>query len=260
GAAFGLGFMFGPLIGGLLANYSYMVAGFGSAGFSFMAFLFAFFLLPETITEKKSLINFQYKILDIEYVKSTLRHPAVGLLIILFFIIVFSMANIYGTFSILGYRVYNFTDQENGYLFGIIGIVSTLMQGGFIRMLSEKFEDRNLVLSGSIFMMFGLGFLPYGINFWGVALVVSVLSIGTGILQPTILSMISKYSPEKEQGGILGLNQSFSAFARVLGPLWGGFAFDVIGYQYPFLTGAVFTFITFLIGFFLLNTKRLQEN
>ena len=108
-------------------------------------------------------------------------------------------------------------------------------------------------------MIFGLGLIPYGVNFTGVALVVSILAIGTGILQPTLLSMISKFSPDKEQGTILGLNQSISAFARVLGPLWGGFSYDFLGYQFPFLTGAAFTLLTFFVTLVMLNSGRLKE-
>lgn len=259
GAAFGLGFVFGPLIGAFLSKYGYHIAGYGSAAFTMMAFIFALFMLPESNLNKKSDTKFEIRLFDLSYTKKVIAHPSIGFLIILFFIIIFSMANIYGTFAILGYKVYHFTDQQTGMLFGISGIIGALIQGGLMRLLSNKFSNRNLVLAGSFFMMIGLGFLPYGYNFLGVAIVISILSIGTGILQPTILSMISSYSPEHEQGSILGINQSFSAFARVLGPLWGGFAYDFFGYQFPFLTGAVFTFITFLLAFFLLNEKRLIE-
>lgn len=259
GAAFGLGFLFGPLIGALLSKYGYHIAGYGSAAFSFMAFVFAFFKLPESNQIRKSDSKFEIKLFDLAYTKKIIAHPSLGFLILLFFIIIFSMANIYGTFAILGYKVYHFTDQQTGMLFGISGIIGAIIQGGLMRHLSNKFSYRNLVLVGSLCMMIGLGFLPYGNNFFGVAIVISILSIGTGMLQPTILSMISTFTPEKEQGAVLGINQSFSAFARVLGPLWGGFAYDFFGYQFPFLTGAAFTFVTFLLAFFLLNTERLAE-
>ena len=108
-------------------------------------------------------------------------------------------------------------------------------------------------------MMFGLAFIPYGINFTGVAIVTTVLAIGTGLLQPTIPSLISKYSPEDKQGSILGINQSLSALARVLGPLWGGFAFEYLGYEFPFLTGGIFTFITLLIALYYLNSRKLKR-
>ncbi|MDQ7815941.1 MAG: MFS transporter [Melioribacteraceae bacterium] len=259
GAAFGLGFVFGPLIGALLSKYGYHIAGYGSAAFSFLAFVFALFMLPESNQFKKTETKFQFRLFDLSYTKKIIAHPTLGFVIILFFIIIFSMANIYGTFALLGYKVYHFTDQQTGLLFGISGIIGASIQGGFMRILSNKFSYRNLVLAGSFFMMIGLGFLPYGVNFLGVAIVISILSIGTGILQPTILSMISRYAPENEQGSVLGINQSFSAFARVLGPLWGGFAYDFFGYQFPFLTGAAFTFFTFLLAYFLLKSERLPE-
>ena len=255
GAAFGLGFVFGPMIGGFLSEYSYMYAGFGSAGFSLIAFLFALIALPESNIERKSDSRISYKIFDIPYIKEVLSKPTLGLLIILFFLIVFSMANIYGTFAILGFKVYGFTDRETGYLLGMNGIIGALMQGGLIRFLSRKFKEKNLILWGTLTMSVGLGMLPYGGSFWGVAAVIMILGVGTGLLQPVILSLVSKFSPEKQQGAVLGLNQSFASMARVLGPVWGGFSYEILGYQFPFLTGAFFTFVTFFIVIIMLRTE-----
>ncbi len=253
GAAFGLGFVFGPLIGGVLSEYGYWVAGLGSAAFSFLAMIFAFFILPESNLNTNQNSDSSRKLFDIEYARKIISYPKVGLLILLFFIIVFSMANIYGTFSLLGFKVYGFSDAQNGYLFGIIGIVGAIMQGGAISQLTKIFSDEILVRVGVLFMMLGLTLLPYGVSFTGAVIIVIILGIGTGLLQPIILSMISKYSPDREQGSILGINQSISALARVLGPLWGGFAFEFIGFEFPFLTGGLFTFITLIITIFYLK-------
>lgn len=260
GAAFGLGFVFGPMIGGFLSNFGYSAVGFASAAFSFMAFVFAFFALPESIKEKSASINRKFEFINIRLTKRILKDKVIGLFVILFFIIVFSMANIYGTFSLMGYKVFHFSDLQNGYLFGIIGLIGAVIQGGLINKLNKRFSDKILILAGLFLMTFGLGLLPYGVNFLGVALVASVLAIGTGLLQPTVLSMISKYSPDNEQGSILGMNQSFASLARVFGPLWGGFAYDFLGYQFPFLTGAAFTFATFIIVVVLLNSKVIKES
>jgi MFS family permease len=108
-------------------------------------------------------------------------------------------------------------------------------------------------------MMIGLGFLPYGGNFNGVAVVISILAVGSGILQPIIPSMISKYAPDNQQGATLGFSQSISAFARVLGPLWGGFSYNFLGYQFPFLTGAFFTMIALVISFFMLKSDKMID-
>jgi MFS transporter, DHA1 family, tetracycline resistance protein len=258
GAAFGLGFVFGPVIGAFLAKYGYTVAGIGAAVFSFSAWVFAIFKLPESLHERKSEGRIRIKVFDFALVKSVITNPTVGFLVILYFVIIFSIANIYGTYALLGYKVFHFSDLQNGMLFGISGLVGAVIQAGFIRAISNKWKDKTIVIIGLISLMVGLAFIPYGKNFSGEVIAMIILSIGTGILQPIIPSMVSKYSSEHQQGTILGVNQSLSALARVLGPLWGGFAFDFLGYQSPFLTGAIFTFVIFIISIFLLKPEKMR--
>ncbi len=260
GMAFGLGFLFGPIIGGFLAKYGYHVAGFASAGLSLLAFIFAYFSLKETVdTSKQKLASIKIKILDFQRTAEVLKSKTIGTLVLLFFVATFSGANIYGTFALLGYKVYGFTDQQIGYLFGIMGVAGAFVQGGLIRILTNKFQDKSLAISGAFIMIFGLAFMPYSHNFLGLAITISVLAIGTGIMQPVVLSMISKYSASHEQGSILGINQSLSALARVLGPFWGGFAFDYIGYAFPFLTGALFMLFTFIFSIVIFNSSNFKK-
>lgn len=261
GAAFGLGFVFGPVIGGFLAHqFGYQYAGFGSAAFSFTAFIFAAIVLRESNTNKKNHIKIKYKIFDFGLAKKVLKHPQIGLLVFLFSVIVFSIANIYGTFTLLGFKYYKFTDSEIGYLYGIMGVATALMQGVFIRHLAKRFRDNKLVYYGTFIKACALILIPYGINFFGIALLLIMLSFGSGILQPTLLSMISKYAPPDEQGSILGFSQSLASLARVLGPIWGGIAFDYIGYEFPFITGGLFTFFAFVVSLFLMKSEKFQES
>jgi MFS transporter, DHA1 family, tetracycline resistance protein len=257
GAAFGLGFVFGPLIGAFLSKYGYAAAGFGSASFSFIAFIYTAVVLPESLNERKKEKS-RIKIFDIKYVKEVIAHPLVGILVFLYFIIIFSIANIYGTFAILGYKFYHFSDQQNGMLFGISGIFSSVVQAFFLKRLSNKFSDKALMLGASFLLMIGLAMFPYGINFLGVAIVMSVYTIGAAILQPLLPTMISKHSPQNQQGSFLGVSQSFSAFGRVLGPLWGGFSYNYLGYQFPFLTGSFLTMVTIVLAYFLLKKESFK--
>ena len=255
GAAFGLGFVFGPLIGGVLSKYGYPVTGFGSAAFSFLAFLTTLIFLPESnVNLQKSKENVR-RILDVSALKKVFTHPSVGVLIILFFIQTFAMANIYGTFALIGFEHYHFTDMQNGLMYGILGLVSAIVQGGLLKVFTKIMDQKVLLKFGSIAMMLGLVLIPYGINFAGLAIVVSLLSLGSGILQPTILSMISTIAPETEQGITLGANQSMSSLARVLGPFWGGFVFQYLGYQWPFLTGGIVLLIIVGASFFYIPKK-----
>lgn len=266
GAAFGLGFVFGPMIGGFLAKYNYMVTGIASASFSFLAFILTLLLLPESNLKKNGEKIIKRKILDFTSLKRIFMKSDLALLISLFFILTFSMANIYGTFALVGFNVYHFSDLQNGYMYSIVGLSSAIVQGGLLNYVSRFISEEKLIILGSFCMMIGLAFIPYSGSFAVLAVDAVILSVGTGTLQPTILSLISEVASESEQGITLGINQSISAFARVLGPLWGGFAFEFLGYQFPFLTGAAFTLLILLAGIFYLpkviysiNKNRISE-
>lgn len=260
GSAFGLGFVFGPLIGGLLSEFGYAITGFVAAGFSMIAFVLTIFYLPESLKKQNNLTEVEQnvkkrRLFDVEAMKKILAKPDLAVLVFLFFILTFSFANIYGTFALLGLKVYGFTDIQNGYMFGIVGLTSAIVQGGLIGFVGKIMNKKSMLIIASFLIMVTLALIPYAGTFLGLAIVSIILSYGTGTFQPTILSLISEVTSESEQGITLGLNQSLSSFARVLGPLWGGFAFEYLGYPFPFLTGAAFTFIIFLLTVFYLPKK-----
>ncbi len=257
GAAFGLGFVFGPLIGGLLSNISYMVTGFGAASFSLLAFTLTILLLPEPERKFIQTDNVKKKLIDFDAIKNVFKNPERKILIISFFILTFSFANIYGTFALLGIQEYHFTDMQNGMIFGILGLVSAIVQGGLVGKAHKLLGKKNILRLGSLLMMLSLILLPYAGSFSLLAVVSVFLACGTGLFQPTIISLVSEVTPEAEQGVTLGVNQSMSSLARVFGPLWGGFTYEYFGYQYPFLTGALFTFFIFIITIYILP-KRLK--
>jgi multidrug resistance protein len=259
GAAFGLGFVFGPLIGGLLSEFGYAVTGYVAAGFSTIAFVLTILYLPESLKKNQEVEQapnqIKRKLFDFAAMKKILQKPDLAILVLLFFILTFSFANIYGTFALLGLKVYGFTDMENGYMFGIVGLTSAIVQGGLIGRINKILSKKKILMIGSLLIMISLAMIPYAGTFLGLAMVSIVLSCGTGTFQPTVLSLISEVTSETEQGITLGMNQSLSSFARVLGPLWGGFAFEYLGYPFPFITGAIFTSVIFLLTVFYLPKK-----
>ena len=248
GAAFGLGFVFGPLIGGILSKYGYYVTGMASAFFSIGAFVLTILFLPETQPVKDQRIIKPRKLIDFASLYIFAKKKDLALLMILFFILTFSVSNIYGTFALLGFKIYHFTDMQNGYMFGIVGLSSAIVQGGLVAKVSKYFSQLKLISIGAFCMMIGLGLIPFGGTFLGLSVIVIILSLGTGSLQPTLLSLISEVTSEAEQGITLGFNQSLSAFGRVLGPLWGGFAFEYLGYAFPFITGSFFSLVILVLS------------
>ena len=260
GSAFGLGFVFGPLIGGLLSHLGYAFTGYVAAGFSLSAFVLTIINLPESLNKSQDASTDRPEIrkrqlFDIQGMRQILLKPELSILIFLFFVLTFSFANIYGTFALLGIKVYGFTDMQNGYMFGIVGLSSAIVQGVLIGHINKLFSKKYILIISSFLIMVTLALIPYAGSFLGLAIVSIFLSYGTGTFQPTILSLISEVASDKEQGMTLGLNQSLSSFARVLGPLWGGFAFEFLGYPFPFITGSIFTFIILLITIYYLPKK-----
>ncbi len=157
GSAFGLGFVFGPLIGGFLSSYGYMITGFGSASFSILAFILTLILLPESNLNREAANERERKLFDFDALKKVFAKPERAILIFLFFVLTFSFANIYGTFALLGLQVYGFTDLQNGYMYGIIGLTSAIVQGGLIGRISKAINRKTLLKIGSFLIMVTLG-------------------------------------------------------------------------------------------------------
>ncbi len=253
GTAFGLGFVLGPFIGGLLSTYGYRVPNISAGAFSFLAFLLTQVYLSESL---KSKVEAKIKRSDLLYslnlsrFKNSFSKPDTGKFLIIFFLITFSIANTYGVIPIFAYRYLSFSDKQIGYIYAVIGLVGVLVQGYFIGKLTKKFGEKKLLNIGMILMLSGLALIPVSIySIIIIWMLVLAMSTGLALVNPTILSIISKLTSPDEQGEVLGVNQSMGSLGRVLGPLWGGFAFNILGYQFPFWTASFFTTIAFIIAF-----------
>ena len=131
-----------------------------------------------------------------------------------------------------------------GYIFGVIGILSLIVQGGLIRPLQKVFGEIPLVIAGTIIMAFGLmsvaiieQIIPHVI--WGQYLACGVLTLGNGIATPVLTSLVSQYAPENERGELLGIYQSTQSLGRIVGPNLGGVLFGSIAAGAPFIAGGV---------------------
>lgn len=246
GAAFGLGFIFGPAIGGFLSQWGYRVPGLVAAGVCFMDLALTYFILPESL-HSSSKGEVARREVNWSKMQQSLRRPIVGMLLVLFFIATFALANVEATFALLSKVRYGYTEAQTGYIFAYMGVLMAIVQGGLIRPLVSKLGERTLITAGTLVSAIGLCLLPYCTNFWMLAVNLVVLSFGQGVSTPSITSLLSQSVAADEQGSILGVNQSLSSLARVLGPIWGGLMFD-IGFQWPFISAAGFAFVAFLLS------------
>src|SRR4030065_26618 len=159
---------------------------------SCFAFVLTIIFLPEPKRDKSKSFVRSRKLFDTSSIKIIFKKSDLSLLMGIFFILTFSVANIYGTFALLGFKIYHFTDMQNGYMYGILGLSSAIVQGGLLAQISKYFSKGKLISIGAFCMMIGLGLIPYGGSFLGLAIIGIILSLGTGTLQPTLLSLISE--------------------------------------------------------------------
>ncbi|MFQ5823123.1 MAG: MFS transporter [bacterium] len=253
GAAFGLGFIFGPALGGFLGQYSYSLAGYGAAVLSFLALMLAMVRLPESrYPAKNAVINLpNQKVSLLAYFKpigQVIRKPEVAQPLIVYFLVVLAISNMQMTFPLFTKTVFQFDVRENGYLFAYVGILAAILQGGMIGNLSQKFGDGPLAIFGTGMIMVGLVFIPFAKTWPFLLIVLSILAIGTGLNTPTLISLVSISTDESQQGEILGVNRSVSSLARIIGPLWGGWTYGALGINWPYWTAGVILFFAIILG------------
>lgn len=247
GAAFGLGFVLGPAIGGLLAPYGYDKPSLLASAMAAANLAFASLKLPESLTEETRR-RAESRRFDLATLREALSHPRIGLLLAVFFVATFAFANMEGTFALLNEHRYGLDVRQTGYLFTFIGVLSVIMQGAVVGRLVKRFGEKSLVVVGTFTTALSLGLMPFAPNIPAYCAVIALLAFGTGVNNPSLSSLISRSSDPDKQGGVLGIAQSLSSMGRILGPVCGGYLWDAVGIPSPFLSAAVVMIVAFLLS------------
>ena len=231
GAAFGLGFIFGPAIGGILSKWDLDLAGLHVPGIA-VPFLFAgalalanatllYFVLPETVKPghpaRASAATGRWSQLFKALHQARL---ATVLAIYFLFIVAFSiMTSSFGLFTL--YR-FGFDAHDTGWIFAFVGVIGAIVQGGLIGRLVKKFGEPPLVIAGALLFALSLVFIPLTGPHTGTLALLglgALFAVGNGLATPSLTSLASKSAGAGEQGGVLGVTQSVASLARAVGPL-----------------------------------------
>lgn len=246
GAAFGLGFVFGPVIGGVLAHWGHRAPGFAAAAICALNLCAAIVRLPESLVpERRRRTPVVHPLLQLG---RALSHPQLGALLFVFAAVVFSFSTMETTLSLLCAKSYGMSAPHIYWLFGYMGVMTTLMQGGLIGRLARRIDEARLVVAGTALLAIGLGATPYAPPVVRLLAAIGAVALGQGMTWPVISSLISKASPTEAHGGVLGIAQSVGSLARILGPLWGGMLFDHAGPAGPYVTTAALMVIALLVA------------
>ncbi|HYE87686.1 MAG TPA: MFS transporter [Vicinamibacterales bacterium] len=245
GAAFGLGFIFGPAIGGLLSRVSPETPMWFASALCLANFVAAWFLLPESRVADAG----RRSMGRIEAFRHALTQPTLLLLLGLFFLVTLAFSSFEATFAIFSEAKFGFTASTIGFVFAFIGVVLAIVQGVLVGRVVKLFGERRLIPIAIGSIALGIGLVPFAWNVPTLLVALGVLAIGMGFNNPSITAMVSKLADADDQGGTLGLAQSLASLGRVVGPAWGGYMYDAYGMTTPYVSAAALMLLACAISF-----------
>src|SRR6185436_19660897 len=222
GAAFGLGFIFGPAIGGILSRWGIGVPFFFAAGLALANAVLLYFALPETVTKDHPARVSAARGRGWAQLVKSFSEPRLGFVLTIYFFFVVAFSIMTTSFSLYTMFRFGYDAQHNGWLFAYVGVIAVIIQGGLIGKLVKRFGELPLIIVGALFFAASLFAVPFvGPNNGGlIALLVGggVFSLGNSLATPSLTSLASKSVGRGEQGGVMGVTQSVASLARAVGP------------------------------------------
>jgi DHA1 family tetracycline resistance protein-like MFS transporter len=255
GAAFGLGFILGPAIGGLLVGIRPWLPGVAAATMSLVAFVLVLTVLPETLdpaTRRRA----RSHPLGPSSLMHALSHPFLPFSLVLVFLIIFAFANFETTFAQLLQLRFDLTPRSISYLFVYAGVLGAVVQGGLVGRLARRLGEGRLVAAGTLLGGLALGFLPYAGGLPATMGWLALLALGQGLASPALSSLTSKLVDHDEVGGVMGIYQAVSSLGRIVGPFWGELVYGVWGEHWPYRTASVVMLVACGVAVLMLARMR----
>ena len=255
GAATGLGFVFGPPLGGFItAHFGIAAVGYVVAGLCVCNLLMAFIRLPESLQTPTSTSR---NLIDVSAFRNVINSPVLTRLFWVYFLFIagFAVLNVVGT--LLWIDRFVLSEAQVGYTFGLIGIITAVVQG-LIGKITARFGEKNTMTFGLVLMTVGLvamPLVPSSLFVPGELLAIAVFAVGYALVLPTGTALVAIAVGDVLQGQILGLYQSVGALARIIGPLMGGAAYQ-LGQPVPFFAGAILMGLAFMLEVQIAVTKK----
>ncbi|WP_312765086.1 TCR/Tet family MFS transporter [Epilithonimonas sp.] len=265
GAAFGLGFIIGPVLGGVLGHYGSRVPFYAAAVLCMINFIYGYFILPESL-DKENRREFDWKRANpIGSLKLLRKHPEISGLVISLILIYIGGHAVQSNWSFYTMYRFNWDERMVGISLGVVGLMVGLVQGLLIRWINPKIGDKKSIFYGLLLYSFGMLLYAFATEGWMMLVFTIPYCLG-GICGPALQSIITKNIPSNEQGELQGALTSLMSATSIIGPplmtnLFYYFTHKEAPFQFP---GAPF-FLAFLlfmasIYFVYINFKGKREN
>ena len=244
GAAFGLGFIFGPAIGGTLSHFGTSVPMWCAAALCLGNFTAAWFLLPES----RHATDAPHGPGRLEAFRRAMLRPKLPLLLALYFVVTAAFASFEATFALYSERRFGFTAATIGYVFAFVGAVLALVQGVIVGRVVKRLGEARLIPIAIAGIATGIGLVAVAGSVPMLLMACGVMALGMGFNNPSLSSMVSRLSDPNDQGGILGLASSLASLGRVVGPAWGGYLYDEFGMTVPYVSASAVLFMAMAVS------------
>lgn len=260
GAAFGLGFIIGPLLGSLFGSFGTRAPFIAAACFSLLNFLFGYFILPESLDENHRRAFDWKRANPLGFVKQLSKHKGlIGLLVILFIVNLAGQA-MPSTWTFFCIERFKWDEKMIGYSLAVVGVAIALVQGGLIGIFTKKLGPKKCIFIGLAFYVIGFFLFAMANQPWMMYAFMLPYAMG-GISIPNVQGILSSQVPSNEQGELQGGITSLISVTAVIGPLLmtSSFTFctkdpETLYFPgIPFFIGGILTFISFAISYFTLK-------
>jgi DHA1 family tetracycline resistance protein-like MFS transporter len=241
GAAFGLGFIIGPVTGGLLSQFGYNIPAFVAAGLSLINLVLIYTWLPESLTQERmqEVGEQRQPKITLEALAIALKRPFTGAILITRFFFGLAFAIFQTIFSLYALTRFNLSARDTGFVLTYVGILSVFMQGFLVGRLTARFrEDVLITFSVALMAVSLLGWALAPSVFW-LLVVLTPTALSGGTLNTLLSSMLTKAVTPQEVGGILGLSASVESSTRIIAPLLGSALLERVGAWSPGAFGAI---------------------
>jgi len=243
GAAFGLGFIFGPALGGVLSTYGYAVPAFAAAGLALLNILAVYFYLPESLTPemRAEMVarNTEKPAMSLQALWTTLNRPRVGPLLHIRFFFGLAFSTFQTIFALYAQYRLDLDARATGFILTYVGVLSVIVQGFAVGWLSKRFSEKNLILVSTITMAISLLAWAFTPNVITLLIIMAPLAFAGGTLGTIINSALTKSVYPEEVGGTLGLAASLESGTRVIAPSIGGLLLGQVGTWAPGVVSAI---------------------
>lgn len=250
-AATNAGVAIGPVIGSFAARIDLAAPGLIAAALTVVNMGFAWKYLTESNVHANSTSADRPKVSGVrETALRVATHPGLpaSRLIWIYGIGMGAFQGMTALLALFLFDRFGIDETSIGWVFMYIGILSVVTRALFLGPAIDRFREPRLSRFGTVLLALGLLAIPLSYNYVTLVIAIGLIPLGTAFTFPCVTGMLSQVIPNHERGLYMGVQQTYGGIARVIGPIWAGFAFDYLGKGVPFYTGAVLALGTIFLG------------